>query len=223
MLSSTCGTTSATRRCRCGGGDGNPIIFNPNIFKAVFKQFPPPKPGDPPPFLVEITFPPALAGQPFSLLRNGEVIGKAIAGGDGTVQVPALINDGAPQPAELKVALDADGAAPVQFGVDGTLTQSCPKNVVFGPPANITVTGNLSGAPAGLTIVATFQAPSTPNGTLPPETVNATTDAQGNWTATLTTFKRQYLGNTAVSSSFAGSAQLVPTVAGPCTIPVALG
>ncbi len=205
------------------GGDGNPIIFNPNIFKAVFKQFPPPKPGDPPPFLVEITFPPALAGQPFSLLRNGEVIGKAIAGDDGTVQVPALINDGAPQPAELKVALDADGAAPVQFGVDGTLTQSCPKNVVFGPPANITVTGNLSGAPAGLTIVATFQAPSTPNGTLPPETVNATTDAQGNWTATLTTFKRQYLGNTAVSSSFAGSAQLVPTVAGPCTIPVALG
>ncbi len=205
------------------GGDGNPIIFNPNIFKAVFKQFPPPKPGDPPPFLVEITFPPALAGQPFSLLRNGEVIGKAIAGSDGTVQVPALINDGAPQPAELKVALDADGAAPVQFGVDGTLTQSCPKNVVFGPPANITVTGNLSGAPAGLTIVATFQAPSTPNGTPPPETVNATTDAQGNWTATLTTFKRQYLGNTAVSSSFAGSAQLVPTVAGPCTIPVALG
>ena len=113
------------------GGGGNPIIFNPNIFKAIVKKFPPPKPGDPPPFLVEITLPLTLAGQPFSLLRNGEVIGKAIAGGDGTVQVPALINDGDPQPGELKVALDADGAAPVQFGVDGTLTQSCPKSVVF--------------------------------------------------------------------------------------------
>jgi hypothetical protein len=205
------------------GGGSNPIIFNPNIFKALVKKFPPPKPGDPPPFLVEVTLPRTLAGQPFSLLRNGEVIGKAIAGGGGTVQVPALINDGDPQPGELKVALDADGAAPVQFGVDGTLTQSCPKSVVFNPqqiPTDITVTGNLSGAPAGLTVVATFRAPtSVVAGTPAPETVNATTDAQGNWTATLTAGP-QYIGNTTVSSSFAGTAQLGPTVAGPCTIPV---
>ena len=139
--------------------------------------------------------------------------------------MPALINDGDPQPGELKVALDADGAAPVQFGVDGTLTQTCPKSVVFNPqqiPTDITVTGNLFGAPAGLTVVATFQAPTSVSGATPaPETVNATTDAQGNWTATLTTTNSQYLGNTTVSSSFAGTSQLGPTVAGPCTIPVA--
>ena len=72
------------------GGGSPPIVFNPDIFKAVYKEFPIPKPGDPPPFLVELSFPsnPALTGQPVSLLRKGEVIGKAIAG-DGSVNVAA--------------------------------------------------------------------------------------------------------------------------------------
>ena len=78
------------------GGGSAPIVFNPAIFKAVYKELPIPRPGDPPPFLVELTFPsnPALTGQPISLLRNGEVIGKAIAG-DGSVAVAATFNDGA--------------------------------------------------------------------------------------------------------------------------------
>ena len=99
------------------GGGQRPIVFNPNIFKAVYKELPIPipKPGDPPPYLVELTFPsnPALTGQPISLLRNGEVVGKAIAG-DGSVQVPVTFNDGKPQPGELEIALEADGAAPVR-------------------------------------------------------------------------------------------------------------
>ena len=211
------------------GGGSPPIVFNPNIFKATFKKFVPPNPGDPPPFLVEITLPPGLAGQPFSLLRNGQVIGKAIAGADGTVQVPALFNDGLPAPGELKVALEADGSPPVTFGVDGvpaaptTLTQICPEFVQFNRlGTDITVTGNLSRAPAGSTVVVTFQAPSTPNGTPPPQTVSATTDAQGNWTATLTKAGTQYIGNTTVTSSYAGTSEFAASAGGPCTITVTL-
>ena len=96
------------------GGGSPPIVFNPAIFKAVYKEFPIPRPGDPPPFLVELTFPsnPALTGQPVSLLRNGQVIGKAIAG-DGSVNVAADVQRRrAAAPGELEIAIDAEGAAP---------------------------------------------------------------------------------------------------------------
>ena len=97
------------------GGGSPPIVFNPDIFKAIYKELPIPKPGDPPPFLVELTLPgnPALTGQPISLLRNGQVIGKALAG-DGSVAIAAEFNDGKPLPGELAVAFEADNAAPVQ-------------------------------------------------------------------------------------------------------------
>ena len=137
------------------GGGSAPIVFNPAVFKAIYKEFPIPKPGDPPPYLVELTFPsnPALTGQPISLLRNGEVIGKAIAG-DGSAAVPATFNDGAPPPGQLEIAFEADGAAPVKIPVQGgtapaptTLTQSCPTGPYAGQP--VTVSGTLTGPPAG--------------------------------------------------------------------------
>ena len=117
------------------GGSGRPIVFNPAGFKAVYKELAIPKPGDPPPFLVELTFPsnPALTGQPISLLRNGEVIGKAIAG-DGTVQVPATFNDGAPPPGQLEIAIDAEGAKPIRIPVSGGTTPPP-------PPADLVVSG----------------------------------------------------------------------------------
>jgi Peptidase family C25/Propeptide_C25 len=99
------------------GGDVAPVFWNPKYFEAVYKKFPPPDPGDPPPFLVQVTLPVELTGQAFSLLRNGEVIGKGIAG-DGTVEVPATFNDGEPKAGELVVAFEADGAVPVQIPVD---------------------------------------------------------------------------------------------------------
>lgn len=191
------------------GGGFPPIVLNPNLFKATYKELPVPKPGDPPPFLVEITFPRGLAGQPISLLRNGEVIGKAIAG-DGTVQVPATFNDGAPNPGELSVALEPDGAPPVQVGVDGvpppatTLTQNCPsanQPVPFNSngATTVTMTGKLAGAPAGSTVSVTFKHPDrtvvggvpTPG---PVETVQSTTDASGNWSASVTTTNRLDIG-----------------------------
>jgi hypothetical protein len=109
------------------GGGSPPIVFNPSVFKAVYKELPIPKPGDPPPFLVEVTFPsnPALTGQPISLLRNGEVIGKGIAG-DGSASIPATFNDGAPPPGQLEIAIDAEGAAPVIIPVEGGTTPPPP-------------------------------------------------------------------------------------------------
>lgn len=120
------------------GGGSPPIVFNPNIFKAVYKELPIPRPGDPPPYFVELTFPsnPALTGQPVSLLRNGEVVGKAIMG-DGSVRVDATFNDGAPPPGQLEIAIgDATDVAPLRVPVEGGTTPPPPPPP---PPADLVV------------------------------------------------------------------------------------
>jgi hypothetical protein len=212
------------------GGGSAPIVLNPAVFKAVYKELPVPNPGDPPPFFVELTLPAGLAGQPISLLRNGEVIGKAIAG-DGSVVIAATFNDGAPKPGELSVALEPDGAAPLQVPVDGVparptaLTQSCPQNVtvnsqtVSGP---VTVTGTLPGVPQGAKVTVTFQAPG-PNGGPGGNTYvrDVTTDANGAWSATATAVRAD-LGTWSVSSSYAGGDGYAGSSAGPCTFTVQL-
>jgi hypothetical protein len=204
------------------GGGSPPIVFNPALFKAIYKEFPIPKPGDPPPFLVELTLPAGLAGQPISLLRNGQVIGKAIAG-DGSVSIAAEFNDGKPVPGELTVAFEADNAAPVQIPVGGvtSMTQACttPQFLTPNLTGNLAVSGTLGGAPAGSTVAVTFNGV----GAIVPRTVtvNATTDAAGNWSAS-TPIGRNDQGSWTVSSSFAGTAELGPSSAGPCTIVVQL-
>ncbi len=65
-----------------------------------------------------MTLPPGLAGQPISLLQNGQVIGKAFAGA-GTATIPASFGDGSVKPGELEVAFEGDGAQPVKVPVDG--------------------------------------------------------------------------------------------------------
>ena len=149
------------------GGGQAPIVLNPAVFTAVYKPLGiPPKPGDPPPYLVEVTFPsnPRLTGQPVGLLRNGEVIGKALAG-DGSVKIAAEFNDAAPKPGELQIALDADDTAPLRAPVAGVpvptaLTQACPAEaILFGGAltGTMTVTGKLTGAPAGSSVEVTFE------------------------------------------------------------------
>jgi hypothetical protein len=98
---------------------GEPLVFHlPKEFYAVYKKTPPSKPGDPP-YVVEVTLPADLAGQAFSLVRNGEVVGKALAG-DAKVEIPATLDrDGLPDLGDLTVALDADGAVPLQLSVRG--------------------------------------------------------------------------------------------------------
>jgi hypothetical protein len=200
------------------------------VFKAIYKELPPLNPGDPPPFFVELTLPAGLAGQPISLLRNGQVIGKALAG-DGSVVIAATFNDGAPKPGELSIALEPDGAAPLQVPVDGVpprptaLTQSCPQNVtvnsqtVSGP---VTVTGTLPGVPQGAKVTVTFQAPPGPNGG-PGNTYvkEVTTDANGAWSATATAVRAD-LGTWSVSSSYAAADGFAGSSAGPCTFTVQL-
>ena len=101
------------------GGDGRPKVFDRVEFTATYQQLQPPKPGDPPPFVVVVNGPLSLAGQAFSVLRNGQVIGKAFADAAGRVEIPATFDDGTPAPGELAVAIEGDGAAPIVFGVDG--------------------------------------------------------------------------------------------------------
>ena len=48
------------------GGGSPPLVFNPAAFKAVYKEFPIPKPGDPPPFEVNMT----LAGRRSPVSRS---------------------------------------------------------------------------------------------------------------------------------------------------------
>jgi CARDB protein len=127
------------------GGGSPPIVFNPAQFRAIYKELPIPKPGDPPPFFVELTLPSSLAGQPISLLRNGQVIGKAIAG-DGSVQVPATFNDGPPAPGELEIALEADGAAPIKLPVAGVPIRPPDLVVTELTPSSITVRNAGTGA-----------------------------------------------------------------------------
>ncbi|MDX6679903.1 MAG: hypothetical protein QOE31_3955 [Solirubrobacteraceae bacterium] len=225
------------------GGGSAPIVFNPNVFRAIYRELPIPKPGDPPPFLVELTFPsnPALTGQPISLLRNGQVIGKALAG-DGSVSIPATFNDGAPRPGELEVALEADGAAPIKIPVSGgnvpppppptptTLTQTCPTSVPYNPNtgATVTVRGTLAGAPPGSQVSVTFvhpqQSQTSTNPTNPPTNVVVTTDAQGNWTASVSTASSPNpfldVGLWSVSSSYAGTSAYAASMAEPCTFNV---
>jgi hypothetical protein len=229
------------------GGGSAPIVFNPNIFRAVYRELPIPKPGDPPPFFVELTFRsnPALTGQPISLLRNGEVIGKALAG-DGSVRIDATFNDGAPRPGELEVALEADGAAPIKVSVEGgttppppppppppalaatTLTQTCPQSVPFSPNGTtVTVRGTLAGAPAGSQVGVTFVHPQQPgtstNPTNPPSNVAATTDARGTWSASVSTTSFQDVGQWSVSSSYAATSAYAASTAEPCMFDVTFG
>jgi len=197
------------------GGGHPPIVFDPNLFKAVFKEEIGPPIPEPPPFWVEVNLPKELAGQPISLLRNGEVIGKALAG-DGSVAIPASFGDGSVKPDELQIAVEADGAQPVTAPVDGvpkaptTLQQnSCPTGSFAGSP--LTVSGTLSGAPAGSPVEVTFTPPSDP-----PVVVQATTDAKGAWRASITPTANQ-TGTWSISSRYVGTSQYGESRAGPCT------
>jgi hypothetical protein len=200
------------------GGGSPPKVFDPGLFKAVFKASIP-GPPDPPPFLVEVSFPKELAGQTFSLLRDGEVIGKAIAG-DGSVAIAASFGDGSVKPGELKVALEADGVQPISIPVDSvppaatTLEQFCPREGTTGSP--LTIKGTLAGAPAGSTLNVTFTPPA---GTGAPQVVAATTAADGSWSASVTPTPNQP-GTWSVSSHYAGTSQYSESKAGPCTTAV---
>ena len=183
---------------------------------------------------VNVTLPAQLAGQPISLLRNGQVIGKAFAG-DGAATIPASFGDASVNSGELEVAFEGDGAQPVKIPVEGVpapapapppapvatiLTQACPTAGVVDPQTlkgTITVTGSLASAPADATVDVTFTGPPRDAGSPKTVTLAARTGGSGNWTATLDT-GREDLGNWTVSSAFAERSGYLGSTAGPCTV-----
>jgi hypothetical protein len=169
------------------GGGHAPFVIDPSRLKAVYLAAVNPGPGDPP-YNVVVSFPPELAGQTVSLLRNGVVVGKGIAG-TGDLTIPASFGDGSVKPGDLQIAIEPDGGKPMQAPVTGvpapppvdtTLTSTCSAPVSF--DADATTTGTLSPAFAGATIKITY--------TRPDQTTfqrTATTDANGNWSNTIST------------------------------------
>ena len=138
------------------------------------------------PYGVRVTLPPEFNGQAFSLVRDGQVIGKGIAA-NGVANVPAAFGDGQPEQGELKVAFEGDGAVPITIPVNGVqktntqLSVDCPDEVVpFGGDA--TIQGQLQPGFAGAEVEVTYTTFS--NETF---TQTATTDAQGNWTDVVNT------------------------------------
>jgi|GEM_PF-1870907 len=219
------------------GGGNAPIVINPALIKAIYKPGPISIP-DPPPYEVQVTLPPGLNGQPISLLRNGQVIGKAFAAGDAAT-IPASFGDGSVKPGELEVAVEADGAQPVKVPVEGvpvppppvapppavtTLKQTCPAATFLDQQlltGTMTVTGTLASPPAGSTVNVTF----TSTTRIGPERtvkVDAVTDGAGAWTASAQMF-REDQGTWSVSSTYAGTTAFAPSSDGPCSIPVAVG
>jgi hypothetical protein len=163
---------------------GDPIKI-PDIaqFAAEFRDdlvIGPPRP-DPPPYVVLLRLPTEFNGQAASLIREGQVIGKAIIAG-GQAQIPAHFGDGRPTQGELQVAMEADGALPVSVPVEGLpvetkLSTSCP-STPHGSEQPITTSGRLEPGFAGAKIVVRYTPPS---GTGQPFERTVTTDAKGGW------------------------------------------
>ncbi len=206
------------------GGGSPPIVFNPGLFKAVYRaELTPPGPDPGPLYGVEVTLPKELAGQPISLLRGGEVVGKALAG-DGSVKIPASFGDGSVKPGELQVAVEGDGAQPVSVPVEGvpptptTLTQVCPAASVTEQP--LTVTGTLSVAPAGSKMTVTFSYQPVPTRPAVRTVVKeVSTDAKGTWSASITPTANEP-GTWSASSKYAGDSTYAGSEGGPCQVSV---
>ena len=213
------------------GGGSAPLQFDAGAFGALYEKLAPSKPGDPPPFKVHVTAPSGLAGQVVSLMRGGEVIGKAKLDPSGKTVVEALFNGGEPKPGELSLALDPRGAALVKVPVRNmparstTLTQNCPaagESIAFNSqgPTTVSMTGNLRGAEAGQTVEVSFRHPDRRAAAGAVEKVMATTDADGNWSAQVTTTDRQDIGTWQVSSTYAGNADFAAASAPECPVVV---
>jgi hypothetical protein len=202
-------------------GGRREFLFDVSQFTAVFQRaVADPPAGDPPPYWVIVTVPPGLNGETLALLRNGDVVGKAVVTGD-TVRIPASLGDGSFKPGELEVAIDGNGAPPIRVPVreiQTTLSQSCPADNQFNSNQDVTVTGKLAGAPAGSTVDVTWEIPDRNE---PGRTVvtHPTTDAQGNWSSTVDGGSSEW-GNWTVSSKYAGGGGYAPSQAGPCTFHV---
>jgi hypothetical protein len=211
------------------GGGSPPLVFDVSQFRAVYEKLQNPPGPDPPPYQVVLTFPAELAGQPISLLRNGDVVGKATAGA-GPTAIPVAFGDGSVKPGDLQVVVDADGAVPVTIPVQGgfekadtTLTQACPQRVDGFNGAPLTVSGKLEPSYAGATITIKYTTPSTPGPSRSFERT-VTTNANGEWSNTIVPRDEEpsgtRYGNWTVQARFDGDSANKPSQAIACTVDV---
>jgi hypothetical protein len=178
------------------GGDP-PLVIDVSQIRAIYKEaVDGPPPPNPPPYFVHVTLPPGLNGQVISLLRNGDVVGKAVIGGD-AADVPADFDNSKPNPGELQVAIDPNGGQPASAPVEGvpekqpppppppadtSMSQTCPTegpNDSRASNTSIVTKGTLSPALTGATIVLKY---TRPDATTFERTT--TTDSDGGWSDT---------------------------------------
>ena len=150
-------------------------------FRAVFrKDFVQPQP-DPPPYTVVLTLPSEFNGQAASLIREGQVIGKAVITG-GQAVIPAHFGDERPTEGDLRVAMEADGAIPVSVPVDGLrkeseVTTNCPQGPIPGT-GNMVTSGRLEPGLVDRKVVVRY---TPPPGTGEPFERTVTTDTKAGW------------------------------------------
>jgi hypothetical protein len=196
------------------GGGAPPLKLDPTRFAAVLTRDVGPAPPDPPPYWVVVTLPPEFNGQPFSLLRNGEVIGKGVAT-NGVANIPATFADGSAPSGQLQVAFEADNSPPLLIDVRNedaprptSLTGDCSGGGGTSDP--IVMQGALSGAPAGSVVSVTYEHES---GFTHVE--QDTTDAQGAYS---TSYVGNRVGDWAMTARYAGNDQYAPSSSPTCTI-----
>jgi hypothetical protein len=197
-------------------GARDPLVLDPNLFTATFTEaVESPPPGDPPPYWVVVTLPKGLSGQTISVLRNGEVLGKAVVSGT-FARIPASLADGSKPSGQLEVSMEADGYLPVTVDVQNeepraatSISGDCSGGAGTNEP--MFMTGNLTGAPPGSTVTVTYEHPASET----THTETTTTNAQGH-------YQTSYVGNRAgdwsITARYAGTDQYAPSETAPCTI-----
>ena len=205
---------------------GEPVeIPDLTRFRAVFRRdFVPPRP-DPPPYTVVLTLPSEFNGQAASLIREGQVIGKApVAGGQAVI--PAHFGDAQPTDGELRVAMEADGAIPVSVPVEGlrkesAVTTNCPQGPIPGT-GNMVTSGRLEPGLVDRKVVVRY---TPPPGTGEPFERTVTTDTKAGWSDSISpgdNGQRPNLGagEWLIEPRFEGDADYAPSTGPSCRVMV---
>ena len=194
-----------------------PVRFQPPKLNVRLLKFQVPQPGDPP-FKVLINMPigggpePPAFGTIATLFHDGEAIGRATVGADGTAEI---IPDANTSTDDLTVTFDQQGAIPATKEVSDVPTsvtvvppsQNQPILVPASPTA--TFTGKLDPAIGGAKVRVVYTPETTAQG--PPITHTATVDANGNYSDTITFTDRSQAGNWHVQAFFDGQCGYNPS------------
>jgi hypothetical protein len=196
------------------GGGRAPTELNVANIRAVYHDLDEPGP-EAPPYEVNVTLPASLQGQPISLVRGDDVIGKSGIGNGGANIRPSFATPESDL-GDLRVAIDADGALPVSVPVEGvtSLTHSCPTATVARNDSVVTF-GRLTPGVPGAQIVLTY---TRPDGTTFERTANA--HADGGWNDSMSPAAEGPNGTWLVRARYAGDSSHSPSTSPDCSVVV---